>query len=595
MKKRLSIWQNFFIIMSIAFVLIVLITFWNHRSAVRVMKEENSKANMYQALQVAENFERLMEQANRLASTVSINEKVQAFWHNKTPENLFDDFYENIEDVLVSYAYSMRRYISSVMLYAPIYDRLQSNGMNRPYTITGSSKDRLENADWIDLIKDNEGRRIYTQTEIRAVGNSYPYVLTLIKQFWSGAECGVVAIDIDLTKMYDEIWNDTEEKAYLWIVDENGRIIIRDGKNELYASMEDYPPLSYFNKNEKEFYFFQEDDELPFTYAQCYMEEYGFYIITVTELVDFNQNILSERVRAIGLGMGVTFIAFILLVGYSYITRNTMKSTMMLLKNPLSFQDSIMHTEQEVQEVADLIVSNLQSNQALERELESRIASLRKAQMQALKVQISPHFLFNTLNVIVMLIDEESEDSQAAQVTMELADVLSYALSDDEFVALHEEIEHTRKYVSILEQRYRGKLQTFFDMEPDIMNVRIPKLILQPIVENAVFHGISAKEGNEGRLVIEGKKEKQIINNKEICLIRIDITDNGQGMPQEKVDAILQSVGEESISMEHIGIQNVAKRLRLLFQKHSRMEIASAPGKGTRVTLMFPYSDVTRG
>lgn len=592
MKKRLSIWQNFFIIMTIAFVLIALITFWNHRSAVEVMKEETSKTNMYQALQAEENFERLMGQVNRLAASVSINEKVQAFWHNKTPENLFDDFYETIEDILVSYAYSMKNYISSVMLYAPAYERLQSNGMNKPYLITGESRDTLENADWIQLVSDNENKNVEPQLEIRAVRNSYPYVLTYIKQFWSGAECGIVAIDIDLKKMYDEIWNDTEENTHLWIIDEDGNIIIREKKNELYAQMEDFPLLSYFDKKEKELYFFQEDRVLPIAYAQCYMEEYGLYIVTVTELTDFNQNILNERIRAIELGMCVTLIAFFLLVGYSYITRNTMKNTMILLKNPMDFQEYIMHTEQEVQEVADLIVSNLQSNQALEKELENRIVSLRKTQMQALKVQISPHFLFNTLNMIVMLIDEEVEDSQAACVTMALADVLSYALSDDEFVSLQEEIKYTKKYVSILEQRYRGKLQTFFDMEPEIMAARVPKLILQPIVENAVFHGISVKEGT-GNLMIEGKKERRFIDNKELCLIRIDITDNGLGMSKEKVQALLESIGEENISMKHIGIQNVAKRLNLLFQKQSKVEIVSELGKGTRVTLLFPYDDVT--
>lgn len=595
MKKRLSIWQNFLIIMSIAFVLVVIITFLNHRRAVALMKEENSKANMYQAIQAEENFTRLLEQVDRLAASVSINEKVQAFWYNQTPENLFDDFYETIEDVLISYTYSMRSYISSVMLYAPSYGRVQSGGMNRPYILTGTARDAVENADWTDLLEDMGEEKIRTQLEVRAVNNSYPYVLTVMKQFKSGSEWGVVAIDIDLTKMYDEIWNDTKENTYLWILDEKSRIVIRESKNELYAQMEDFQLLSDFEKNWNEIFFFQEDSAVPITFAQRYMEEYGFYVVTVTELPDFNQMIMQERLRAVGIGMGVIIIVCILLSGYAYITRKTMKNTMMLLKNPLDFHEHIVRTEREVQEVADFIVSNLQSNEALEKELENRLQSLRQTQMQALKAQISPHFLFNTLNVIVMLIDEEVEDSQAAHVTMALADVLDYALSDDELVSLSEEIEYTKKYVSILEQRYRGKLQTSFDMETEIMNAKVPKLVLQPIVENAIFHGISAKIASDGgRLTITGKKERYFLDNREMWVIRIDITDNGQGMQKEKVDELLESIGDEHISMEHIGIQNVAKRLALLFRKQSKLEIVSELGKGTKVSLIFPYNDAVK-
>lgn len=592
MKKRLSIWENFFIIMSVASVLIVIISFWNHKNAVALMKEEMNKANMNQAVSAEENLSRLLEQVSRLAAAVSINEKTRVFWYNETPENLFTDFYETMEDVLVSYTYSMQSYISSVMLYAPVYGRIQSGGMNRAYILTGTERDAAENADWVYLLEDMEKEKIRTQFEIRAVNNSYPYVLTMIKQFSSGTEYGVVAIDVDLTRLFDEIWNDTRQNVHLWILDEEGRVIIRENKNELYAQTEAFPFLEFFDKEEKELSFLKEDTVGSVAYAQRYMEEYGFYVVTVTELTELNQMIAVERIRAVVISLCVMGIACVLLIGYSYITRKTMKNTMMLLKNPMDFQGDIVRTEQEVQEVADFIITNIQTNQALEKELENRILSLRQAQMQALKAQISPHFLFNTLNVIVMLIDEEVEDSQAAGVTMALADVLRYTLSDDELVSLSEEIDYTKRYVFILEQRYRGKLKTCFSMEPEILHARIPKLVLQPIVENAVFHGISAKEESEGGLLrIVGKKEKRILENKEIDVIRIDIIDNGQGMSKEKTKELLASLGNEQISMEHIGVQNVAKRLNLLFGKRSKVEIESEIGKGTTVTLIFPYSE----
>ena len=113
-----------------------------------------------------------------------------------------------------------------------------------------------------------------------------------------------------------------------------------------------------------------------------------------------------------------------------------MKDILNRLLNPIDFHEYLSDSEKEVQEVADYIVSNLQQNAALEKMLEERVYMLKETQIQALKAQINPHFLFNTLNIIVMLMDEEIEDSQAAQVTMALAEVLRYSLSDEDLVSL---------------------------------------------------------------------------------------------------------------------------------------------------------------
>ena len=233
-------------------------------------------------------------------------------------------------------------------------------------------------------------------------------------------------------------------------------------------------------------------------------------------------------------------------------------------------------------------MSNLQRNAALEEKLEERVHMLKETQIQALKAQINPHFLFNTLNIIVMLIDEEVEDSQAAQVTVALADVLRYSLSDENMVSLFEELEYTQKYVSILEQRYKGKFQAHFEVSDEIMEVRVPRLILQPLIENAVFHGISAKDDVQGgELTISGHKELYTFGDEEVWVVRMDVIDNGCGMKAEKVEELLENVKEEQISM---GVQNVVKRLALLFPKQSKMEIYSEPGKGTKVSCIFPYN-----
>ena len=317
---------------------------------------------------------------------------------------------------------------------------------------------------------------------------------------------------------------------------------------------------------------------------------YGFYIVAVTELTNLNHIMLEERLNAVCIGFGCVILAGMVLCVYAYLTKKSMKDIFNRLLNPIDFQEYLSDSEKEVQEVADYIVSNLQHNAALEKMLEERVHMLKETQIQALKAQINPHFLFNTLNIIVMLIDEEIDDSQAAQVTMALAEVLRYSLSDEDLVSLFEELEHTKMYLSILEQRYKGKFRVCFDISEDIMEVRVPRLILQPLIENAVFHGISAKDNvKDGELTISGHKELYTFDGEEVWVVRIDVADNGCGMHVQKVEELLSAVKEESISMNHIGVQNVAKRLALLFPKQSKVEIYSEVGKGTKVSCVFPY------
>ena len=200
--------------------------------------------------------------------------------------------------------------------------------------------------------------------------------------------------------------------------------------------------------------------------------------------------------------------------------------------------------------------------------------------------------MFNTLNVIVMLIDEEVEDSCAAQVTADLADVLHYSLSDEDLVVLKDELDHTRKYVYILEQRYCGNFKTRFDIAPELLDIRVPKLILQPLIENAVFHGIVARDtDSNGLLTIIGRKELCVFEQEEIWGVRIDIIDNGHGMTEEEIRRVVASLKDEHIGMSHIGVQNVAKRLALLFPHNSRLDIKSKVGEGTCISLVFPYTE----
>ncbi len=591
-KRRGIVWKNFFILMSFVTVLTLGITFFIYRNTVSVMNEEFSEVNLNHAVTAEDDLVLMLEQTNRLASGICVLQKSQTFWGVEQPEMLKEDFYAELGSILKSHAFGVNSTVYSITLYSHEYNRVMSDSMREPYVLTNTEEDAQKNADWCLHLSDMQGDKVRTFIVTRAVNGKYPHVLSIIKQYYYGENWGAVAVDIDLKDLYFEIWPQNMDSTSIYVLDSDGRVIINSEKKSLYASSSEYPHLDLFSRTNQEVSLIWEDGETPYAYAQRYNETYGLYTVAVSELDDFDRQMQITQLETLGIGVSCIILACLLVWVYSNIASKPVKSILNFLQNASNQQDLPAASEREVQEIVDYIVENLQKNEELEKQLEKRMDILRKTQLQALKTQINPHFLFNTLNVIVMLIDAEVEDSVAAEVTADLADILKYSLSNEDLVLLSEEVESAKKYVYILEQRYKNRFKTVFNVLPELYSVRIPKLILQPLIENAVFHGIAAKEQNVfGVLTIEGKKEKLQFGDEELWGVRINIMDDGRGMSQEEIDKVLRSLDKEPLSMEHIGIENVAKRMSLMFPGKSRIEIQSKQDEGTCVSLIFPYAE----
>ena len=216
---------------------------------------------------------------------------------------------------------------------------------------------------------------------------------------------------------------------------------------------------------------------------------------------------------------------------------------------------------------------------------------LNAAQLALLKSQIDPHFLFNTLNVIVMMIDEENPESSAAQMIVELAEILNYSLSDEEMVTVAQEMDYIKRYIGIMRIRYKNRFRIEYEIPEALMDVKIPKLILQPLIENAIFHGVNEKTATDAGLIrVSAKTQPDSAEKSEVAMIQLTVEDNGKGMSREKIAEIQERITQEKVSMRHIGVQNTAKRIALLYAKRGKMEIFSEEGKGTRIVVEFPVT-----
>lgn len=198
-RKRYVFRKNFLILLSFILSLIVVITFFIYQNAVTVIEKEIASVNMNQAIQAESNLSRAIRQADRLASSLCVDESVQLFWRQSSPEKANEEFYNTLYAKLKAYVYSLNDYVSSIMLYSPEWNRVMDQDMRTPYVLKGRESDQVENIGWIEGLEDIY-KLVNTKIIYRKDSNNYPYVMTIVKQYQTSTGWGAVAVDIDLKK-----------------------------------------------------------------------------------------------------------------------------------------------------------------------------------------------------------------------------------------------------------------------------------------------------------------------------------------------------------------------------------------------------------
>jgi two-component system sensor histidine kinase YesM len=209
--------------------------------------------------------------------------------------------------------------------------------------------------------------------------------------------------------------------------------------------------------------------------------------------------------------------------------------------------------------------------------------NLKKAELRALQAQINPHFLYNTLDTIIWMAEAKKTD-QVIEIVSALSSFFRISLSKGkDWITIGEEIERTNSYLTIQKMRYRDILDYNIQVDESVKNYTILKLILQPLVENALYHGIKNKRQG-GTIIIRARPK----NENEV---QIEVEDNGIGFTPDKLAQLESELADDSgdIKLESgFGIGNVNKRIRLYYGKPYGLSIISEYHTGTCVTLVIP-------
>ena len=465
--------------------------------------------------------------------------------------------YTEIADPLLSVPKSYHDAINRIQLFA---DSIQ---VEHEYTLV--PLDKMQEEWWSEGLKDD----VRIQWKVDRTRGEVVAVRMIYAQQKLNA---VLCISLDYDKIFQPLTN--------ILTDENGGIVADQDGNVLYNKT-GLKELKLFDDNKKDTS--QTADKLlskisqTCTWTQTESEEndWVFYFYKSQDAISGSvRRILLEEIPLI---IACGFIILFLGLSFSRIFTRKIEE---LTKN----MDQVNHGSREVtvssdseDEVGILINSfhNMMDeiNRLIDEVYVNKIA-LKEYELKALQAQINPHFLYNTLSMMNWMAIR-SNQMEISKVTLALSTFYRTALSKGEDVVTVENcIQNMQAYLEIQLTMHDNNFTVDWDIDPTIKNEKMPKLLLQPVVENAIEHGIDEKEDGDKKIFLSFRG-----NGDDVV---ITVRDNGMGMPQEKAETLV------TYQAKGYGLKNVNDRIRILYGENYGIRIFSAPDEGTTVVMRFP-------
>jgi len=312
----------------------------------------------------------------------------------------------------------------------------------------------------------------------------------------------------------------------------------------------------------------------------------GWKLVGVIKGTGISLNMLKTRLFIVFV---ILLIIFIVILINSYISfrvtnpiRELEKSVKALEEGNLD-ADIYMGGSYEVQHLGKSVQDMKFRIKGLMQDIVNEHEEKRKSEFDSLQAQINPHFLYNTLDIIVWQIENEKQ-SEAVHTVTALARFFRLSLGKGKnIVTVKDEIDHVKNYLMIQHMRFKNKFDYEFDIAEDVLELPSLKLMLQPLVENAIYHGMEFMDGDGMIMVKAWRKEDELY---------LSVADNGLGMTEDKVEMILTGKSTSGNGRgSGIGVKNVNERIKLYFGEAYGLTIDSEPDEGTTVIIHLPAKD----
>lgn len=433
---------------------------------------------------------------------------------------------------------------------------------------------------WYDRLF-NEGREVvFTSSYVQnLIKGRYEWVISLGKKVYEEDKLlGVILIDLRYSSIIS-LCTDVmpSNSGYVFILDDRGSIVYHPRQQLIYSNLmtEQTGLVASLGEGESA----EREGKL---YLSSNIRDTNWRVAGVIEI----DALLSEQrnlvwyfvVTALAFGLLACAISFFISKRITEPILNLERTVKKVREGDLSAKadpssnDEVGDLSESFNEMTDRIAELMEK-------FEKEQIEKRESVLWALKAQINPHFLYNTLDSIVWMA-EAGQNEDVVEMTSALAKMLRASIGrDSETATLRLELENIRNYLRIQKYRYKSKLNYEIDVPEKLYNRRVEHLSLQPLVENAIYHGI--RERREGGLITVFAEERD--GN-----LIIAVEDNGVGMTEERIREIMNR--EESV--KSMGVRNVDNRIKLTFGNEYGLKIESKPGVGTRVTMTLPDLEV---
>lgn len=407
---------------------------------------------------------------------------------------------------------------------------------------------------------------------------NYPWVVTVCQKQWSSSHDKLVYVAMDIrfvsiARYIDDVG--IGEHGYCFIVNKNDDLVYHPLQQLIYLDVKD--------EKINEVIHYREGNTINngVIYTVKDVSKFDWRVVGVSyvnELVDDKATTAIELIIIIALIVMVfaIIILFLLSKKLTKPVRSLVDAMSTFEKNAVDFKYSPVRGASEFNKLSSSFEHMVIQIQELMEKVKNEEIALRKTELKALQAQINPHFLYNTLDSIQWMCEEEKTEDAITMVGA-LAQLFRISISKGyELIPIEKEIQHAKNYLVIQSYRYKDQFTYHFDIDEEVLLYLCNKITIQPIIENALYHGIS-------RMVDEG--EIFVAVHKVGDDIIMKIKDNGVGMSEEQVENILK---KERTDSKGIGVKNVNDRIKIYFGDDYGIVVQSELDVGTTITIKIP-------
>lgn len=552
-----------FIVLSIMF----------YSNTLKNIREEITLENSYIFDNSVNIIDRTLMEVDTLSSSLASNESTQLYTINNVSTDSFKTISRLAKTLPIIY-----RYIDSIYIYSEQTDTVIMDNNSIPLS-------DLSDTDWINAyraVTSPKGTIIP-----RSKNNVYPQLITIIKPIYVADEKkGAIIMNINAQSIYNSmLYQQYKDGRLFFLVNADNKIIISSelsyfntypddiGLNTL--TIESNPKNSVYEINDKNYVVLSGDSTIS-----------DYKYISAYPLELYEHKLSTMKLQIIGILLLLMIIIFILAYVASVRSYSPLNEIISFLDNSQPPADSIEEEDKnELMYIINSIQTHINDKTKMAEILEERMKLLRKSQYDMLQTQINPHFLYNTLETINwMAYNMSNSENPVSKSLINLASFFRNTLTSGYFVSIENEIKYTKEYVNILALRYGDLFDIEWDIDESILSYTIIKICLQPIIENAVYHGIKQKN-DKGLIKIKG-----LCDDNNIILI---VSDDGVGIEKDALDELNKTLSETSFTNEksHIGLSNVNQRIKIIFGDSYGIHVESTVGVGTDVYVTIPKKE----